>query len=566
MSSANLSNPLLPTLPAKLSERLQWGQLYGSSTALAIASAAKNYPGLILVVAEDVQSATQLEQELIFFLGQNDFPILNFPDWETLPYDIFSPLPELISQRLLTLYKLSSTRKGVLIVPVSTLLQRLPPCSYVDANSFLVSIGETIMLDDTRRRLESAGYQCVSQVMTHGEFAVRGSLLDIFPMGNPLPFRIDLFDDEVDSIRTFDPESQRSMDKVEHIEMLPAREFPLDEQGIAQFRQAYRTQIEGDPQSSIVYREVSEGNALGGLEYYLPLFFEQTASLFDYLPEQCLTIEIDHARDQSALFLQQVETRYEQRRHDVERPILKPREIYLTADELASRLNRGAAVHAERHEIASRRKGYAGYHNFSTATVPPLGLQARAAKPAAALQEFIASKPGRILFIAESAGRREMLLDTLHSFDIKPTVLDGWQGFLESDTELALAVTPLEQGLWLKDAGLIIITEAQLLGERVRQERHRKVSESDPDQIIRNLTELHIGAPVVHEDHGVGRYLGLQSLNVGGMETEFLTLEYAKGDKLYVPVSSLHLISPLLWSLSGESAAAQAGWRAVGAS
>ncbi|MFC1602151.1 transcription-repair coupling factor [Pseudomonadota bacterium] len=543
MSSANLSNPLLPTLPAKPNERLQWGQLYGSSTALAIASAAKNYPGLILVVAEDVQSATQLEQELIFFLGQNDLSILNFPDWETLPYDIFSPLPELISQRLLTLYKLSSTRKGVLIVPISTLLQRLPPCSYVDANSFLVSVGETLILDDTRRRLESAGYQCVSQVMTHGEFAVRGSLLDIFPMGSSLPFRIDLFDDEVDSIRTFDPESQRSMDKVEQIEMLPAREFPLDEQGIARFRQAYRTQIEGDPQSSIIYREVSEGNALGGLEYYLPLFFEQTASLFDYLPEQCLTIEIDHARDQSALFLQQVEERYEQRRHDVERPILKPREIYLTADELASQLNKGTAIHAERHEIASRRKGYADYHNFSTATVPPLGLQARAAKPAAALQELIASKPGRILFIAESAGRREMLLDTLHGFDIKPAVLDGWQGFLESDAELALTVTPLEQGLWLKDAGLIIITEAQLLGERVRQERHRRVSESDPEQIIRNLTELHIGAPVVHEDHGVGRYLGLQSLNVAGMETEFLTLEYAKGDKLYVPVSSLHLIS-----------------------
>jgi len=543
MSSANLSSPLLPTLPAKPNERLQWGQLYGSSTALAIASAAKNYPGLILVVAEDVQSATHLEQELIFFLGQNDLPILNFPDWETLPYDIFSPLPELVSQRLLTLYKLSTTRKGVLIVPISTLLQRLPPCSYVDANSFLVSTGGMLILDETRRRLESAGYQCVSQVMTHGEFAVRGSLLDIFPMGNPLPFRIDLFDDEVDSIRTFDPETQRSMDKVEQVEMLPAREFPLDEQGIAQFRQAYRTQIEGDPQSSLIYREVSEGNALGGLEYYLPLFFEQTANLFDYLPEQCLTIEIDHARDQSMLFLEQVETRYEQRRYDTERPILKPREIYLTSDELAAQLNKGASIHTERHEIASRRKGYADYCNFSTATVPPLGLQARAAKPAAALQEFIASKPGRILFIAESAGRREMLLDTLHGFDINPRVLDNWQAFIESDTELALAVTPLEQGLWLKDAGLIVITEAQLLGERIRQERHRKVSESDPDQIIRNLTELHIGAPVVHEDHGVGRYLGLQSLNVGGMETEFLTLEYAKGDKLYVPVSSLHLIS-----------------------
>ncbi len=543
MPATTPANPLHPALPTRPNERLQWGQLYGSSTALAIASAAKSYSGLTLVVAEDAQAAIQLEQELHFFLGKSKLPILNFPDWETLPYDIFSPLPELVSQRLLTLYRLSSTRKGLLIVPVSTLLQRLPPRSYVDANSLLISTGEPLILDGIRQRLESAGYQCVSQVVTHGEFAVRGSLLDIFPMGNPLPFRIDLFDEEVDSIRTFSPESQRSMDKVDKIEMLPAREYPLNETGIEQFRQAYRTRIEGDPQSSLIYREVSEGNAPGGLEYYLPLFFEQTANLFDYLPEQCLTIEVGQPRDQSSQFLQQVETRFEQRRHDIERPILKPKEVYLTADELATHLNRGASIQTGHHKITARHKGYASFHNFSTATLPPMGLQARAAQPAAALQKFIASQPGRILFIAESAGRREMLLDTLHGFEISPRVVESWQAFLESDAKLALTVTPQEQGLWLTDVGLVIITEAQLLGERVRQERRRKASESDPDQIVRNLTELHVGAPVVHEDHGVGRYLGLQSLNVGGMETEFLTLEYAKGDKLYVPVSSLHLIS-----------------------
>ncbi len=537
------ANPLHPLLPTSPNERLQWGQLYGSSTALAIASAAKSHSGLTLVITEDARSATELEQELAFFSGQEALPILNFPDWETLPYDIFSPLPELVSQRLLTLYRLSSIHKGLLIVPVSTLLQRLPPCSYVHANSLLVATGEPLVLDKTRRQLESASYQCVSQVMAHGEFAVRGSLLDIFPMGSPHPFRIDLFDDTVDSIRTFDPESQRSIAKVTQIKMLPAREFPLNEAGIEQFRQAHRTRIEGDPQRSLIYHEVSEGNAPGGLEYYLPLFFEQTASLFDYLPEQCLTIEIGQTRSHSTQFLQQVETRYEQRRHDTERPILKPAELYLTADELAARLNQGRSIQIEHHEIPSRRKGYAGFHNFGTATLPPLGLQARTAQPAAALQAFIASQPGRILFIAESAGRREMLLDTLHGFEIRPAVLESWQAFLTSDAPLALTVSPQEQGLWLKDAGLVIITETQLLGERVRQERRRKSSESDPDQIIRNLTELHIGAPVVHEDHGVGRYLGLQSLDVGGMATEFLTLEYARGDKLYVPVSSLHLIS-----------------------
>ena len=238
-----------------------------------------------------------------------------------------------------------------------------------------------------------------------------------------------------------------------------------------------------------------------------------------------------------------MEERYQQRRHDTERPILEPKQIYLTVDELAARLNSGVSIRTERHEIISRRKGYAGFHNFATAAPPPLGLQARAAKPAAVLQDFIATKPGHILFAAESTGRREMLLDTLRDFEIRPTVVEDWQAFLDSDIELALTVTPIEQGLWLKEAKLVIVTEAQIFGERVRQERRRRVAKSDPEQIIRNLTELHTGAPVVHEDHGVGRYLGLQTLEVGGMETEFLTLEYARGDKLYVPVSSLHLIS-----------------------
>ncbi|HEC17551.1 MAG TPA: transcription-repair coupling factor [Sedimenticola sp.] len=538
-----LYNPLHPPLPGKADERLQWGGLYGCTTALAIASAARSHGGLILAVAEDVQSATRLEQELDFFLDREAVPILNFPDWETLPYDIFSPLPELVSQRLLTLYRLSGASRGVLIVPVSTLLQRLAPKTYVDANSLLVSTGERLPQEKTRQRLQQAGYRCVSQVMAHGEFAVRGSLLDVFPMGNPLPFRIDLFDDEVDSIRTFDPETQRSLDKVERIQMLPAREFPLDENGIARFRQAYRTHLEGDPHSSLIYREVSEGNAPGGLEYYLPLFFEETASLFDYLPERCLTVEVGEIRDQAGAFLAQVEERYEQRHHDAERPILEPARIYLTPDELAARLNSGASIRVQRHEIVSRRKGYAGFCNFASASPPPLGLQARAARPAAMLQDFIASGPGRILFTAESAGRREMLLQTLGDFGIKPAVVEDWRAFLDSDAGLALTVTPIERGLWLKDARLAIITEAQIFGERVRQARRRRVSGADPDQIVRNLTELHIGAPVVHEDHGVGRYLGLQTLEVGGMETEFLTLEYARGDKLYVPVSSLHLIS-----------------------
>ena len=541
--STRPSHILEVPLPRAPGERLQWGQLYGSSAALAIATAAAHFAGLVVLVVDDVQQANRMESELRFFLGRSEVPVLQFPDWETLPYDIFSPLPELVSERLLTLNRLPGLSRGVLVVPVSTLMQRLAPRSYLEANTLLLDVGARLDRDATRRRLERAGYHCVSQVMTHGEFAARGSLLDIFPMGHPTPFRIDLFDDEVDSIRTFDPETQRSQDKVEQIRLLPAREFPLTEEAIARFRQAYRNAFEGDPQRSVIYREVSAGNAPGGLEYYLPLFYEQTSTLFDYLPQQRLYIQAEGARDQAASFLAQVEDRYEQRRHDIERPLLAPGQLYLSVDDTVARLKESAGIQLQCPEVHGRQKGFAGFHNFASRALPPLALQGRSTRPAAALQDLLASKPGRVLFLAESPGRREQLLGTLKDFGIQPQVVDDWPSFAESEVALALTVSPLEQGLWLDQLGMIVITEAQLYGERVRQERRRSAASRDAEQVVRNLTELHIGAPVVHEDHGVGRYLGLQKLTAGGVETEYLTLEYAHGDKLYVPVASLHLIS-----------------------
>jgi transcription-repair coupling factor (superfamily II helicase) len=538
-----LSDPSRPQLPEAENGRLQWGRLYGVSDALAIAAAAREYAGLVLVLIKDVQSAAELATSLEFFFSGADIQVFSFPDWETLPYDIFPPLPELVSERLKTLYRLPRIRKGVLLVPVGTLLQRLPPRSYVDGGSFLYQVGDRLPLDETRLQLEQSGYQYVSQVLAHGEFTVRGSLLDLFPMGSPHPLRIDLFDEEIESIRTFDPETQRSLEKSERVEILPAREFPMHQEAITGFRRAFRNTFEGDPGGSLIYREVSEGNAPGGLEYYLPLFFEQTASLFDFLPPGYLTIQYAECRDQAELFLEQVHERYEQRRHDSERPLLPPAAIFLTADELANRLKAGRSIQLQHTEIETRARGYGAFHNFDTRPLPPLGLQARTQHPAAALQQFIAGRPGRILFAAESTGRREMLRETLTGYGIKTTQVDGWAGFLESEAELALTVVPLEQGLWLPGRGIAMVTETQLLGEVVRQERRRKARFGDSDQVVRNLTELNIGAPAVHEDHGVGRYMGLQTLEVSGMQTEFLTLEYAKGDKLYVPVSSLHLIS-----------------------
>ncbi len=548
---------LHPALPQRPGERLLWGRLYGAAPALAIASAARTSRRPIIVAVTDMQEASRLREELAFFLSGaagDPIPVLSFPDWETLPYDVFSPLPELVSERLLTLHRLPTLARGVLVVPVGTLLQRLPPRDYVDGHSLVLSIGDRLDLDATRRRLEHSGYQCVSQVIGHGEFAVRGALLDIFPMGSDQPLRIDLFDDEVESIRTFDPDSQRSIDKLERVRMLPAREFPFTDEAISAFRQRWRASIDADPKASIIYRDVSDGRIPGGLEYYLPLFFDQTATLFDYLPDQTMAFESADARDAAEAVVTSIAERYEQRRYDLERPLLPPRSLYLSADELAARLNALAGVCWQASEVAERRKGYKAVCNFATGTLPALALQARAADPAAALKRFLSDTgPGtsarRVLFVAESTGRREMLTDSLRGFRIQPTGVDGWRAFIDGDMPLAITVAPLEQPLRLHDVDvdgareLALVTETQLYGEKVRQQRRRKTRERDGDAVVRNLTELHEGAPVVHEEHGVGRFLGLQTIAIGGSSAEFLALEYAKGDKLYVPVSSLHLIS-----------------------
>jgi transcription-repair coupling factor (superfamily II helicase) len=539
---AHVASPFAPPLPAVPQEHLLWGGAVGSLPALAVASAARTHDGLVLVVAPDVQQAGQLEAEIRFYAG-GALPLLAFPDWETLPYDVFSPLPELVSQRLSTLQQLRGIRRGVLVVPVGTLMQRLCPPSFLDAHSVMLKIGDRFDLQATRRRLEQAGYQCVSQVVAHGEFAVRGALLDLYPMGHATPLRVDLLDDEIDSIRTFDPETQRTVDRVTEVRSLPARELSLDAAGIQRFRSGFRTTFEGDPQRSVIYREVSAGNLPGGVEYYLPLFFEQTATLFDYLPAGTLLVHPDEVGDQATAFWEQIEDRYEQRRHDIERPLLPPREVYLHPDEIRGRLRGGAAVSLSPARVEGRRKGYAGYVNFAPRPLPPLGFQARSAQPAAQLQAFLDARPGRVLLVAESAGRREVLLGTLRELGVHPRPVAGWDAFLASETPLAITAAPVERGFWLAEPSLALIPESLLLGERVQQERRRRRPGADPALVIRNLTELHVGAPVVHEEHGVGRYRGLQTLEVGGQKTEFLALEYERGDKLYVPVSSLHLIS-----------------------
>ena len=528
-------------LPEDLYSRqsLQLGQIYGCGQALTISTAAEQMKAPIVVVANDIAEVQQLEHEIRFFHHQAD-KIYNFPDWETLPYDVFSPHQDIISERLTTLYRLPDINPGhILIVPVATLLQRLTPRGFIQQNVLLLKKSQTIKVDDFRRKLEQAGYSHVSQVMTHGEFAIRGSIIDLFPSGHQLPFRIDLFDNEIDSIRRFDPESQRSLDTIDSIDVLPAREFPFNKEAISQFRTRYREFIAGDPTQSTIYQNISQGMIPAGIEYYMPLFFDHVETLFDYLPKNTLLFTSTDIDQQIETFWHDLEQRYEQRRHDIERPILEPEALYVTGEQIRTSFDQYKTIKVQSFKGQENDL----VTNLPFSAPPQVLIQPRASQPASALITLMNSFEGRILFVAESTGRRETLLEMLRDKKIFPRVFDSWHTFIESGETIGITVASMERGLSLNEPKLCIITEPQLFGERAQQRRRRRQKTRDADAIISNLTDLNIGAPVVHEDHGVGRYLGLQKLDVGDIEAEFLTIEYAAGDKLYVPVSSLHLIS-----------------------
>ena len=533
-------SPLNPQLPKSTNDKIHWGRLYGSADALAISAALQASQQLVLLITEDTPSAVRLESALRFYAGnENEQPVIHFPDWETLPYDQFSPHQDIVSERLLTLSRLPQLTKGILIVPVTTLLHRLPDKAYLQGNTLALEVGDTLELETFRRSLDACSYRCVSQVIEHGEFAVRGSVLDIFPMGSELPYRLDLFDNEIESIRTFNPENQRSIDKVKAIRLLPGREFPLTPEAISHFRSQYREQFAGDPQKSLIYREVSNGAAPAGIEYYLPLFFNETSTLFDYLPDNTLVCIDSAVHDASDKFCHEIAERYEQRCHDVERPILPPQRLFLQTNELFSQLNQVPLVSIQHFEYEAA----AGKYNYASRQPPSLAFDGRAQQPAKALLAFLNEFKGRVLFAAESAGRREALLELLKGYDIRPHPCQDWHDFTHSTQPICITVAPLEHGLLLEEPEIAVIAEPQLFGQHVMQRRRRQRRSSEAENIVRNLAELQPGVPVVHIDHGVGRYLGLQKITAGGMENEFLTLEYANNDKLYVPVVSLHLIS-----------------------
>ncbi|WP_077338779.1 transcription-repair coupling factor [Pseudocolwellia agarivorans] len=558
--NTSLFNPVLAKRKGKNADKKTWTNLQGSSSSLAIYHGACNAESPVLLLTHDTPSAIRIEQELKSLNTSKALSICLFPDWETLPYDTFSPHQDIISQRLATLYQLSRMERGVVIVPVCTLLQRISPKKYLDLNSLIIKKGDRKDLHQLRQELEASGYRAVDQVMEHGEFCARGAIIDLFPMGSKTPFRLDFFDDEIDEIRLFDPESQRSSDKVDGIDLLPAHEFPTDKDGINLFRSQYREMFTGNIPKDSVYHQVSNGILPAGIEYYLPLFFDETNTLCDYLSENTLVIisgDIDKAQTQ---FWADAQYRYEDRKYNTSRPLLAPEKLFLNSEELYSAIKPydRIVLQAQNTEQTTddtaneESTSKAGTIHFDVNTLPDLTVDHKLKQPFELLTQFMKNKesPGKILFIAESQGRRESVLELLQRNNIKPKTFTNIDAFIESDDVIGITVNALTHGFIFQSKGvakknaIALITESELLGDRVQQTRRRnKQKDIQADALFKNLAELSIGQPVVHIDHGIGRYSGLETLETGGMTTEFLMLTYANESKLYVPVGSLHLIS-----------------------
>lgn len=522
-----------------------WANVNPGSLAPVLAELAQQSDGPLLVMTSSSGQAQQLLDSLQFYLDNesdpdNAIPVLQFPDWETLPYDMFSPHQDIISERIRVLHQLPRMTNGIVLAPAATLMQRLAPRTHLEGNTFMLKVGQTFDMQHTRNQLAACGYRQCDTVREHGEYAVRGAIMDVFPMGTNMPFRVELFDDEIESLRLFDPDNQRSIDQVPDITLLPAAEYPLSQDGISAFRNAFREQFDVDHRQCPLYQDISEGLASAGIEYYLPLFFESLSSLFDYLPENACLIQLPDLEQAAENYWNEVSLRYESRRHDIRRPLLPPHDVFLRLDELQRLL--------KNHPRARLNNGKHALDFPFDVTPHFFGAEAEGHthNPAESLEQWGANHhAARILICAETAGRREALLPMLQKAGIQPTLVDNWKSFQQDTARWCLTVGELDQGFWSPQKNLLVVAEAQLYGERIMQRRRRKGSDeaSAPDTSFRSLGELQPGSPVVHLDHGVGRYQGLVHMQVDGQQQEFLLLHYAGDDKLYVPVSSLHLIS-----------------------
>lgn len=523
------------SLPTRRGDTRQLGQLTGSACAVECAEIIERHDGPVMLITPDMQTALRLRDEIQQFSPR---PVNTLSDWETLPYDSFSPHQDIISARLSCLYQLPTLERGVIILPINTLMQRVCPHEFLHGHALVMKKGQHLSRDKLRAQLEQAGYRSVDQVMEHGEFATRGALLDLYPMGSEEPYRIDFFDDDIDSLRVFDVDSQRTLSEVEQINLLPAHEFPIDKTAIELFRSQWREQFEVRRDAEHIYQQVSKGIWPAGIEYWQPLFFSQPLpTLFSYLPENTLLINTGDLENSAERFWLDVNQRYDSRRIDPMRPLLAPETLWLRVDSLFSELKEWPRVQFKTAELPAKTANT----NLHYQALPDLAVQAQQKAPLDNLRRFIESFSGSVVFSVESEGRRETLQDLLARIKISPTLI----------TELPQASAPghylmigaAERGFLDGDKQLALICESDLLGERVSRRRQDNRRTINTDTLIRNLAELRPGQPVVHLEHGVGRYLGLTTLETGGIKAEYLILTYAGEDKLYVPVSSLHLIS-----------------------
>lgn len=509
-------------------EKSRWLNLSQGSLPLALARYLP-HKQLKVVLTQDAEQALRLQTAWRFFRPHDTAVFL--PDWETLPYERFSPHQDLVSERLSALWQIKSGAADVLFVPVATAMQKLPPVPFLAGRTFWLKTGQTLDIGRLKTDLVDAGYNHVSHVVAAGEFAVRGGIVDLFPMGSEMPYRIDLFDDEIDSIKTFDTETQRTISPVSEIRLLPAHEFPTDSEAQKIFRSRFREEVDGNPNDAAVYKAVSNGHFGAGVEYYLPLFFEnELETLFDYIGEDALFVSLGDVHAEANRFWSDVKSRYAMAQGDEIYPPLFPQHLYLSADVFAGRLKNYGQVLPD---VSGKEH-----------TLPDLAVNRQSDEPLQALKDFQTAFDGRILLCAESLGRRETMLGFLQQNGLKAKSVSDWQGFLSAHESLMITVAPLAYGFKLEDQNITVITESDLYQYVARSRKHhRKKHAAVSDGLLRDLAEINIGDPVVHEEHGIGRYMGLVTMDLGGETNEMMLLEYAGEAQLYVPVSQLHLIS-----------------------
>ncbi|OCG08805.1 transcription-repair coupling factor [Gilliamella sp. wkB178] len=524
-------------IPKQADEVKQLGQLIGSSLSLICAQVIAAHDGLVVIVTDDMQQTTRIHDELKQF---SPFPAIYFPDWETLPYDSFSPHQDIVSERLSCLYHLAHLQKGALILPINTLMQKVCPPSFLGGHVFLMRQGMQISREHLRLQLENAGYRSVSQVMEHGEYATRGALFDIYPMGSETPYRIDFFDNEIDSIRTFDVESQRTLSEIQEIQLLPAHEFPFDKTAIELFRSQWREKFPVRLEPESIYQQVSKNILPTGIEYWQSLFFDQPLTpLFTYFQENTLIINTINIEQYANKYLQDINQRYESRKVDPMRPLLAPAEIWSKTDEIFANFKLYPRIILANQPLAKANKNI----NLPYIALPELAIEIQQKNPYALFQQFIDDFNGKIIFSVESEGRKEALQEILGRIRIHPTTITQLTQLDTLDDRFALMIGASEQGFINQQDNFAFITENELLGRRINRRKKDNKQSINTDSLIRSLAELTPGKPVVHLEHGVGRYAGLTTLETGGITAEYLILLYANDTKLYVPVSSLNLIS-----------------------